>query len=101
MNKITLEDSVQEVIFKLSEGNPGAVTAIVQLCESCSYEEFLTYLIFFDDYEIYGSKIYMLWNDCCDRDLNKLIETISYIRANLNREEVHKNLDRGRALPFI
>lgn len=59
-------------------------------------------ILFFDTMEIYGSKIYMLWNDCCGRDMDKFNKTIQYIReGKVSKEKVHENLNRVRAEPFI
>ena len=59
-------------------------------------------ILYFDSLGIYGSKIYMLWNDCCDRDMGKLNETLQYFReGDISEEEIHANLDKVRAEPFI
>ena len=59
-------------------------------------------ILFFDNMEIYGTKIYILWNDCCGRDMTKFKETIQYLKGgNVSKEAIHGNLSRLRAEPFI
>lgn len=102
MSKLRFDMSMMDVLVEFSEGNPGALTVLMELLQHYKDDpEFLITLMFLDNNEIYGSKLYMLWNDCCNRDINKTIETIKYLKDNnISKETIHKNLDRGRALPF-
>ena len=102
MSKINLGMSIIDAMAELSEDNSGCVTF---LCELADYHkgtpDFLLDLLFFDNNEIYGSKLYMLWNDCCNRNIEKTVETIKMLRdKQVSKEVIHKNLGRGRALPF-
>ena len=59
-------------------------------------------IMLFDSMGIYGSKIYMVWNDCCGRDMKKFKETIQAFReGKFSVEEIQENLSRVRAKPFI
>lgn len=98
--RIKANMDVKEVLLVMADGNPGALTCMVNMLNS--YEEAILYLLYFDSMEIYGEKIYMLWNDCCDRDMQKFKKTIQYLQSGkVSREEIHKNLERPRAEPFI
>ena len=98
--RLTSEMSIKEAIIEMSEGNPGALTCMMEMMDSNPMA--LLDILFFDSLGIYGSKIYMLWNDCCDRDMNKLNETLRYFReGDISEEEIHANLDKVRAEPFI
>ena len=63
-------------------GNPGAMTFYVQAHDICVYRGFiLSYAAqkAFDrmlENDITGDKLYMLWNDCCDRDTEKALKVI-------------------------
>ena len=102
MNRLRFDMSMMDVLTEFSEGNPGSLTVLMELLQHYKeHPEFLITLMFLDNNEIYGSKLYMLWNDCCNRNIIKIIETIKYLMENnISKETIHKNLDRGRALPF-
>ena len=98
--RLTSEMSIKEAIIEMSEGNPGALTCMMEMIDSNPMA--MLDILYFDSLGIYGSKIYMLWNDCCDRDMNKLNETLRYfIEGDISEEEIHANLDKVRAEPFI
>lgn len=98
--RITADMSMQDMLITMSEGNPGALTCMMQMMNSDPRA--LLDILFFDSIGIYGSKIYMVWNDCCGRDMGKFKETIQAFReGKFSEEEIHENLSRLRAKPFI
>ena len=98
--RITADMNIKEMIVIMSDGNPGAIACMLNMLDSNPTA--LLDILFFDTMEIYGSKIYTLWNDCCGRDMKMLRDTINYIReGNVSKEEVHENLNRVHAEPFI
>ena len=64
--KLTEEDSMKDVAMKMSEGNPGALQVVMKLLSNPGD---LMYILACDKIGLYGSRLYMLWNDCCDRDI--------------------------------
>ncbi len=98
--RITADMSVQDMLITMSEGNPGALTCMMQMMTSDPMA--LLDILLFDSMGIYGSKIYMVWNDCCGRDMAKFKETIQAFReGKFTEEEIHENLSRPYAKPFI
>ena len=98
--RITTDMNIKEMIVTMSDGNPGAIACMLNMLDN--NPKALLDILFFDTMEIYGSKIYMLWNDCCGRDMKTFRDTINYIReGNVSKEEVHENLNRVHAEPFI
>ena len=88
-------------MLTMSEGNPGALTCMRKMLQTDPMAAFLD-ILYFDNMGIYGSKIYMLWDDCCGRDMSKFKETIKYLRSGaVSKEKIHENLNRVRAVPFI
>lgn len=79
MSKIELTDSLIDIMTKMSQGNPGAITALA----ACFNEgrkidpddamEGLGPILMLDSWEIYGSHIYILWNDVCKRNTRDLL----------------------------
>ena len=104
MNKIKLEDSMMDIIVKMSEGNPGALTCLMSIMDKKDWfggANSLVYILTFDTLGLYGSELYMLWNDCCDRNLEKLELVLrNYQMGKLSNTEIHKNLSQGRGTPF-
>lgn len=97
--RIELTDTPIDIIVKMSEGNPGAMAFMGQALKEP--ENLILIVLPLDTLEVYGSKIYMLWNDACDRDIEKVKRVIERWRTGeLTKEEIHTNLNRGRALPF-
>lgn len=78
MSRIGINESFQEILIKMSDGNPGALTSMISIIQE--YEAIdpqammggLGAVMLFDTWEIYGSSIYVLFNDKCDRDVRKL-----------------------------
>ena len=73
MTRIKLKDSIQDVMFKMSEGNPGALRVLMDMLQK---ENGLTYILILDDMGIYGSKIWVGYKDHCGMDIDKYIESI-------------------------
>lgn len=75
--RIKLNSNTKEIILNMSEGNPGAMTACIELIRSGDIESLLDC----DMLGLYGSELYMLWSDCCDRDLVKMAKVLRMVRA--------------------
>lgn len=82
--RIEGSDSTQDIMFKMSEGNPGALTVCLEIMK---YGEridpdnaigALGTLLSIDTANIYGPRIWMLYKDVCRENLSA---TIAIIRA--------------------
>lgn len=71
--KVTLKDTVQEVIVKMAEGNPGAVRV---LCELAKAEFGIMDVLSLDDMNIRGCQIWVGYKDHCGEDLSKFRQAI-------------------------
>ena len=99
MSKIKLFDNPMSIIEKMSEGNPGAMAFCFEALKNP--EEDLHILLMCDTLGLYGEKLYMLWNDCCNRDIAKVRKVIKeYQSGRLSPAEIHKNLSNGYGCPF-
>ena len=99
--RLTSNMSMEDMLITMCEGNPGALTCMMQMIQTDPMTGMLDILLF-DSLGIYGSKIYMVWNDCCGRDMAKFKETIQAFRkGKFTEEEIHENLSSVRAKPFI
>jgi hypothetical protein len=76
MPKLLLTDSTDDMITKMADGNPGAVSAVFQLITeagSIDPQDFMGVgmVLHLDHLQLYGGDIYVIWNDVCDRDARK------------------------------
>lgn len=79
MSRIILSDSVAIAVGKMSDGNPGAVSAMMDILEKHDAIDpdaafgGLGAILALDTNEIYGSDIYILYSDKCGRDVRKML----------------------------
>lgn len=81
--RIQLTDSTRDAIFKMCEGNPGALNVLVLIMNSENIDPENTMggigvILFLDTLGIYGSDIYVLHNDICENDI---VKTLAVLRA--------------------
>jgi hypothetical protein len=78
-SKIELTDSIQDVLFKMSEGNPGALTVCLGILEHGDKIDpddvmgGLGVILSLDSLELYGAKIWMLFKDVCEKELPQML----------------------------
>lgn len=105
MSKLQLTDSTMEILDKMSEGNPGALSILTTLLFKETAEELVDSVMHIilplDTLGVYGSKLYMLWTDACDKNTDKVKKVIELWRiGKITKEEIHENLNQGYAKPF-
>jgi hypothetical protein len=82
--RISLNDSTIAAVTKMSDGNPGAAVTMMEMLKEGrkidpdGFAGGLGFILLLDTYGIYGSDIYILNNDICDRKINK---TCAVLRA--------------------
>ncbi len=74
MSKLKPDDTLQETMFKMSEGNPGALAVLIRMLQKG--EDGLIPILILDDMGIYGSKIWVGYKNDCGMDIDKYIEFI-------------------------
>ncbi|MBR6688711.1 MAG: hypothetical protein IKL68_01690 [Clostridia bacterium] len=99
-NRLTSDMNMTDMLLVMSEGNSGAMICIALMMK---YDPMaLVDILALDAIGIYGTKLYMLWNDCCGRDLEKMKQTIAaFNEGKFTEKEIHENLSRDYAKPFI
>lgn len=104
MTRIEINDGIEEVVLKMSEGNPGCAEFLMQLITKSKHNGELGGLgniVLVDHIGLYGSQAYMLWNDCCDRDLEKVELVLENFRARtITRATIFDHVSGGRGKPF-
>lgn len=84
MTRIKLDMTLQDAVMKMSNGNPGSMTVMMQMIvqgEKIDPDNLLGgfgNVLDLDTNGIYGEDIWLLYKDLCGQDL---IKTISVLRA--------------------
>jgi hypothetical protein len=111
MARIEMKDSMMDVVIKLSEGNPGALSVCMQILKDSTTDPDnalggLGVLLSLDTLEIYGSHIWLLYKDICGENLENMLgvlrawqlgflteNTLKEAVLNCNRPPWHHGLD--------
>lgn len=85
------------VTFDLCEGNPGALNFMTS---AYHYNPFKAERGFarMRDNNITGAKLYMLWNDCCNRNTKRTIDIM--IKESIDDIVRHINYEGGRGVDW-
>jgi hypothetical protein len=77
--RITINMSVMDAVLVMGEGNPGAITTLVDLmrvnpiCDPDDFAGGLGPMLALDSHGIYGSKIWVLRKDVCNGSLLNML----------------------------
>ena len=104
--RIQLTDSLMDVIYKLSEGNPGALRAVTELLqhhETIDPDSVLVGIgpcLDLDRLGIYGPEIWMLYSDVCRCDISHMIALLRANQLGFVSEDALKHAiqNRGRGI---
>lgn len=104
MGRLNLDASVQDIVLAFSEGNPGALQVMIETLKATEQTaQAYGCLFMYDALELYGPKLYMLWNDCLGRDINMMVRLAKLWRERKISGEFiqeHVNYEGGRGKPF-
>lgn len=97
--KITGDMSIMDVMMVMSEGNPGALTVLMQMIQN---SRGFTDILLLDTLDIRGSKVWMLYSDSCGKNEGKFNRTLKALRCGAySEEEIQENLGLCYAVPFL
>lgn len=68
-----LNSTAMDIVVKLSDGNPGAVTVLMKMLQDPMN---LLAILLFDTFSIYGSNIWIAYKDYAKEDINVLISAL-------------------------
>lgn len=89
-----------EVIWYLAQGNPGCIAFLNELAEYTG-QYFAKYANILKAKRLTGSRAYMIWNDACDRNIEKTVELLRDIgTGRLSMRVVDNHIATGRCFPF-
>lgn len=91
--KIDLMDNTMNLIFKMSEGNPGALTVLMEILQRPNA---LIAILGLDDMNIRGWQIWVAYKNHCKNNVDLLLELIkkrdSKMVDTINRAAVKANV---------
>ena len=89
MTRIEINDSLINALVKMSDGNPGAVACLTEIINreatidpQCLLAPFGA-MMQLDMLGIYGSPVYIIWADKCNRDTRKMIMLLRAVQLGL------------------
>lgn len=85
------------VTFDICKGNPGALSFFMLAYKDYLFKAERGFQRMLDN-NITGSKLYMLWNDCCSRDTAMAVN----IMCENDVDDIikHINYENGRGIPY-
>lgn len=83
------QDTIFEVVLKMAEGNPGAVTILMRLIKEGEFIDRMDWMqglgsiVELDHLGIYGSRIWVLYKDYNGEDLPRMIASLRAVQLGL------------------
>jgi len=75
-SQIGIADSIMDVLVKMAEGNPGAVTVMTQILKT-RQEDGPAIISALNDMNIRGSQIWVGFKDHCNSNIDRFIKAIN------------------------
>lgn len=107
MSKLKLDDTFLDVMIKMSEGNPGALSVLMQLMERGGVVDpdamlgGMACVLDLDELGLYGPQIWILYKDRLGEDITALITVLRAWQLGFISEDLIKNPDYIFDMPFI
>lgn len=105
-HRIELNDSIMSATIKLADGNPGAISAMMELIKQSHIDKDSAWgqfgpLMSLDTLGIYGPNIWQLWKDVCKMDAVKVYTVFRAHQLGLiTQADVLYAVDNGRTFNF-
>lgn len=103
MSRIQLTDTGIDMVMKMSDGNPDAITAIMDIMAKSSGIDpqsalgEISCILSLDTHEIYGSDIYILWSDKCNREARRVVMLLRAVQLGFMPESKLRSLAGDQA----
>jgi hypothetical protein len=100
-SRINLSDTFMTAMIKMSDGNPGAITALMDLSiekptvDPESAMGALAPLLSLDTHQIYGSAIWILYKDVCKQDARTMLMLLRAVQLGLFSEGALQRLSQN------
>lgn len=99
--KSNIDMMILDKALTLSEGNPLAFQVLMQLISTEKFNG-LQDMMLLDVFQIQGEKIWKLYHDSCQENLNKFNRTMKvFTSSGYTKCEIQDNLNLTNAIPFL
>lgn len=105
MSRLQLEMHVNDALFAMSEGNPGAIRVMMDAFEECPKVDpentmgGWAFMLNLDTCEVYGHRIWGLFKRVCSEDLAKSIALVRSVQMGvISREQLDGAIDETSSL---
>lgn len=71
-----MSDSVQDRVVDISEGNPGALTALQAASDELNQQELLSFFDELEQMNITGPRVWLVFKDHCGHDVHCFIDAV-------------------------
>jgi len=100
MSRLELEMSINDALFAMSEGNPGAIRVMMdglQAVPTIDPENLMggwSFILNLDMLGIYGRRIWRLFKDLCGEDINSTVALVRSVQVGaISRETLDLAID--------
>lgn len=87
--RLSFDDGLIGSMVKMSDGNPGAATCLMELVEVNHDIDpqtafgFMSTMISLDTHGIYGTEIYVLWKDLCEENYARMVAVMRAVQLGI------------------
>jgi hypothetical protein len=105
MSKLRGFETIEEILFSISEGNPGALHVCVQLLvngariDPQAVHGGLDKLFDLDIFDIRGPDVWILYKDCCREDVALMCAAFRYVQLGGTENKEYLKEHIKKALP--
>ena len=89
------DDTLKDIYIKMSEGIVGALSVLLQIVKEG--EDGLLYVLALDSLGIRGSRLWVLYKNCCGQDL----DLFKIVILNTNQESLDEMIESRKELPPV
>jgi hypothetical protein len=91
--KIELTDTLMDIMYKMSEGNPGAMTVLMRIMKESGEidpqcADPIMHVLGLDSHGIYGPRIWMFYKDACKENLAFMLAVMRSVQLGLMAEKI-------------
>jgi len=105
MPRLKLDMNINDALFAMSEGNPGAINVLMDSVKRNQEIDPLNAMgpwglvVNLDTIEVYGSRIWILYKDLCGQDLPLTTALVRAVQLGIiSRETLDKAIDSGEKI---
>lgn len=92
--QLSATDSTYTIMLKMGQGHPGAAMVLYWLMSNPQRPDDILIIVSLDRLDIRGERLWTLYSDCCDKDLEILRNVIkANSSGKLSKDEIDRHID--------